>query len=144
MHRYEGADVTVTFDAGRCIHNAHCVRHLPQVFDTAARPWVQPDGAGAADVLRIVAGCPSGALRATRRDGGDAEALAPQAQLDVQVARDGPLFVRGALELVDADGAPLAREETRVALCRCGQSQRKPFCDNSHRTAGWRDTATDG
>jgi uncharacterized Fe-S cluster protein YjdI/CDGSH-type Zn-finger protein len=143
LHAYEGADVTVTFDAGRCIHNAHCVRHLPQVFNTAARPWVQPDQADAADVLRIVAGCPTGALRAVRRDGGDAEALVPQSQLDVRVARDGPLFIRGALELLDADGAPMSTE-TRVALCRCGQSKRKPFCDNSHRTAGWRDTATPG
>lgn len=137
LHDYEGADVTVTFDTSRCIHSAHCVRHLPQVFNTAARPWVQPDEASTADVLRVVAGCPTGALRAVTRNGETAEALQPSTTLEVRVTRDGPLFVRGAIELVDADGVPMA-SETRVALCRCGLSQRKPYCDNSHLRAGWR------
>lgn len=47
------------------------------------------------------------------------------------------LFVRGRLRVVDADGNVI-REDTRVALCRCGASENKPFCDGSHRRIGFR------
>lgn len=40
---YEGPSITVTFEAGRCLHAAECVHGLPEVFDTARRPWIQPD-----------------------------------------------------------------------------------------------------
>lgn len=48
---------------------------------------------------------------------------------------DGPLVVRGDFALTDLDGAPLAPPGRTVALCRCGRSARKPFCDGSHRNA---------
>jgi uncharacterized Fe-S cluster protein YjdI len=143
LHVYEGADVTVTFDASRCIHHAHCVSSLPAVFNTAARPWVQPDNANAATVLAVVAGCPTGALHAVYRTEGNADADRPDVDLVVQVTRDGPLFVRGVVQLVDGTDAVLA-EDDRVALCRCGLSKRKPFCDNSHRAAGWRESPAAG
>jgi CDGSH-type Zn-finger protein len=47
---------------------------------------------------------------------------------------DGPLIVRGDFELRDIDGEPLDAART-VALCRCGRSAVKPFCDGSHKTA---------
>jgi uncharacterized Fe-S cluster protein YjdI len=63
---YTGEDVDVSFDAELCQHAGECVRGLPGVFDTAARPWIQPDGAPAADVIEVVGRCPSGALRIER------------------------------------------------------------------------------
>lgn len=140
LHVYEGAEVTVTFDATRCIHNAHCVRTLPAVFNPAARPWVQPDQASAEHLLRAVAGCPTGALHATHRNGDSAEAFVEAAPLAVRTAHNGPLFLRGAVTVVDADGTTIVSDQ-RVALCRCGLSQRKPFCDNSHLAAGWSEAA---
>jgi CDGSH-type Zn-finger protein len=62
------------------------------------------------------------------------------ASLTVRAGRNGPLFLRGAVAVVDADGSHIVADD-RVALCRCGLSQRKPFCDNSHRAAGWRDAS---
>jgi CDGSH-type Zn-finger protein len=47
----------------------------------------------------------------------------------------GPLYVRGHIRLMSADGGLIA-DETRLTLCRCGRSSHKPFGDNSHRTAG--------
>jgi uncharacterized Fe-S cluster protein YjdI/CDGSH-type Zn-finger protein len=140
LHVYEADGITVTFDAKRCIHNGHCVRTLPAVFDTAARPWVQPGKADPTDVLTVVAGCPTGALQATRSDGHTANAAVPAAPVHIQLGRNGPLFVRGSVEITLGDNTALATD-ARVALCRCGLSARKPFCDNSHRAAGWRDTA---
>ncbi|MGB9492684.1 MAG: CDGSH iron-sulfur domain-containing protein [Terriglobales bacterium] len=43
----------------------------------------------------------------------------------------GPYYVRGLIQLRSADGRT-EFEDTRMALCRCGQSHNKPFCDNSH------------
>jgi uncharacterized Fe-S cluster protein YjdI len=60
---YVGEAVTVSFDPAVCIHAANCVKGLPAVFDTRQRPWIQPDGASAEEVVAQVARCPSGALR---------------------------------------------------------------------------------
>ena len=58
----------------------------------------------------------------------------------IEPRRNGPLFLRGRLRIVDDNGATV-HEDTRVALCRCGASGNKPFCDGSHRTIGF---TTDG
>lgn len=52
--------------------------------------------------------------------------------------QDGPLIVRGDVELVAADGTPIAAHRRTVALCRCGLSAIKPFCDGTHKPAGFR------
>jgi CDGSH-type Zn-finger protein len=56
----------------------------------------------------------------------------------IKVRDNGPYKVTGPVRLVDADGGEwrLATGET-IALCRCGQSRTKPFCDRSHREAGF-------
>ncbi len=51
---------------------------------------------------------------------------------------DGPLLVRGDVELRTADGEPIPRKRRTVALCRCGLSTIKPFCDGTHKAAGFR------
>jgi CDGSH-type Zn-finger protein len=51
--------------------------------------------------------------------------------------RDGPLIVRGDFRLVDQDGAEIDPGRDTVALCRCGKSGIKPFCDGSHKRAGF-------
>lgn len=47
--------------------------------------------------------------------------------------RDGPLLVRGPFELVDQDGVTIDAGRSTVALCRCGHSRIRPFCDGSHQ-----------
>lgn len=51
--------------------------------------------------------------------------------------RDGPLLVRGPVELRDQDGNPIARRDGVIALCRCGKSRQAPFCDSSHKLANF-------
>ena len=51
--------------------------------------------------------------------------------------RDGPLIVRGDFRLVDQDGAEIDPGRRTVALCRCGKSGIKPFCDGSHKRSGF-------
>ncbi|WP_097866360.1 (4Fe-4S)-binding protein [Streptomyces sp. rh34] len=74
---YEGRSITVTFEAGRCLHAAVCVRGLPEVFDTGRRPWIRPDGADAERLAEVVERCPSGALQYERVDGGDRSQASP-------------------------------------------------------------------
>ena len=127
--QYRSADIAVHWEPEYCIHSAICWRSLPAVFDPQARPWVKTDAAGADEVAWVVGACPSGALSFERLDGGPAEPVPATVSVDPQT--DGPLYFRGRLRIIDKQGN-VVREATRAALCRCGHSQNKPFCDLSH------------
>jgi CDGSH-type Zn-finger protein/uncharacterized Fe-S cluster protein YjdI len=131
---YAGDAIEVLWEPRLCIHVRNCVSRLPQVFDPEVRPWVVVDAADAEAVAAAVESCPTGALHYRRLDGGRREQQ--RAETTVEPRPNGPLFVRGAVRIVDGDGR-LIREDTRVALCRCGASENKPFCDGSHRRIGF-------
>lgn len=52
---------------------------------------------------------------------------------EIIVCPRGPLLVRGDFEILDADGEPVDQRRGTVALCRCGGSAIKPFCDGTHK-----------
>ncbi|HLL85694.1 MAG TPA: CDGSH iron-sulfur domain-containing protein [Thermoleophilaceae bacterium] len=52
--------------------------------------------------------------------------------------RDGPLLVRGPFRMQDMHGNEIAVERETVALCRCGKSRSRPFCDGSHKLVRFR------
>ncbi len=131
---YAGDAIEVQWEPRLCIHVRSCVRELPQVFNAETRPWVDADAADADAIAATIETCPTGALHYRRLDDGQQEQ--PQADVTVEPRPDGPLFVRGPIRIVDPD-AGLVREDTRLALCRCGASENKPFCDGSHRRIGF-------
>lgn len=135
VHRYTGERVDVTWDERLCIHFGACVASDGEVFVKGRRPWVVPDAAGPDEVAAIVARCPSGALVAEPRDGATPQ---PAAANVIEVQADGPLHAQGDLDVVGAP-ADMPGVARRAALCRCGLSKLKPFCDNSHRDAGFAD-----
>ncbi|MDE3180538.1 MAG: CDGSH iron-sulfur domain-containing protein [Acidobacteriota bacterium] len=56
----------------------------------------------------------------------------------ITVRNNGSLRIEGDFEIVDQDGAAFELNgRTKLGLCRCGNSQNKPFCDGSHRTCGF-------
>lgn len=57
----------------------------------------------------------------------------------ILVRDNGPLLVQGAFALVDVEGASFSLDSNKpaIALCRCGHSERKPFCDGSHGRCGF-------
>lgn len=61
-----------------------------------------------------------------------------RAATTITACSNGPLLVRGEFEVVDADGGQAPRRRRTVALCRCGLSAIKPYCDGSHKAAGFR------
>ncbi len=132
--RYTSDDIDVTFSGQRCIHAAECVSHLHEVFDTQKRPWIQPDQESADAIAATIHLCPSGALHYERKDGGEAEPT--PAENTIYLIDNAYLRIRGDLEISSSNVA--LTDETRAALCRCGMSDKKPFCDNSHRTVGWK------
>jgi CDGSH-type Zn-finger protein len=59
------------------------------------------------------------------------------AEVTIRVRPNGPYLVEGPVLVLDAEGAAYATKPDKpIALCRCGHSQGKPFCDGSHRTSG--------
>ena len=130
---YATDEIVVEWEPSLCFHSRNCVRALPQVFDEKARPWVNVDAASADEVEAAVALCPSGALR-TRRPGQAKRRLRPA---DIRASENGPLLIRGDVRVLDADGNVLY-EGDKAALCRCGGSANKPFCDGTHKTNSFR------
>ena len=134
---YDGVHLTVFDNRGICQHSGFCTDRLQSAFHTQG-PFVTPSGARMDDIIRAVRECPSGAL-SYAIDGVEA-----RAQVDwdgsrepaIEVSRDGPYRVKGAIALTEEDGGPVARaagsSPEHYALCRCGHSQNKPFCSGMH------------
>ena len=59
------------------------------------------------------------------------------AHVKIETIRNGPYIVTGEVELIDADGNKFPVEK-RMALCRCGASTEKPFCDGTHSNVGFK------
>ena len=62
---------------------------------------------------------------------------AAMAHVTIETIRNGPYIVTGEVELIDADGNKFPVEK-RMALCRCGASTEKPFCDGTHSKIGFK------
>lgn len=126
---YEGEAITVHYGVKRCIHAAECVKRLSDVFDTQRRPWINADGASVEAIADAVEHCPSGALHVTAKDGSYQEAV--PTQNTIILWQDGPIQIHGDLTILGATVD--VQDETRATLCRCGASNHKPFCDNTHK-----------
>ena len=132
---YAGKRITILDNRALCAHVGYCTDGLAKVFRHHDRPWIDPDGAPAEEIIATIRKCPSGAL-SYAIDG--AEASPPGRPPGIAVTRDGPYAVTGGIELVGVKfGEGASREH--YTLCRCGASRNKPFCDGSHWDAGFRD-----
>jgi CDGSH-type Zn-finger protein/Rieske Fe-S protein len=127
---YQGTGITIHRVGALCAHASFCANRvtdwyqmLPETVDTNAR----------AELIGMVEHCPSGAL-VYEIDGQVIEPDLPQAIGPVQ---DGPLWVTGNVTLIGTDGT-LLETRNRIELCRCGQSENKPFCDGTHFEIGFR------
>ncbi len=140
VFEFPGSEIDVQWDERLCIHIGECGKSSGDLFEGGREPWCVPDRASKAEVREIVERCPSGAL--TYRDkAGDPE-KAP-AQNTLMVLYNGPYYAHGDLAI---EGSPedMPGVRRRVALCRCGQSKNKPFCDNSHLAARFEDSGAVG
>jgi CDGSH-type Zn-finger protein len=128
---FEGDGIVMTDDRSLCTQAGYCGdrftnvwRMISQASDPAIRERIQ----------HMVSLCPSG--RIDWAPDPDADPVEPPFQPGVAVVRDGPLWVRGRVTVTGADGQRY-EVRNRVALCRCGHSENKPFCDGSHKEVGF-------
>ncbi len=115
------------------------------MFRSGQEPFVAPSGGRLDDIIRAVRDCPSGAL-GFAIDGAEARS---QTNWDnsrepaIEISRDGPYRITGGIALTDAGAGPVSRNAgaslEHYALCRCGQSQNKPFCSGMHWYVGFTD-----
>jgi 3-phenylpropionate/trans-cinnamate dioxygenase ferredoxin subunit len=59
------------------------------------------------------------------------------AEVTIRSLKNGPYLVQGQVELLDAEGNKVVVEKETIALCRCGASTNKPFCDGTHSKIGF-------
>lgn len=135
---YSNSEVTVIWKPDLCIHSENCVNALPEVFRPDERPWIRVEEAGSEKIIEAVNKCPSGALSYRTRGEIREELEELDDKVRIRASRNGPFIVEGGkVELLDADGNPCAARGRSIALCRCGASGNKPFCDGSHKEAGF-------
>lgn len=145
--KYTNGEITVVWKPKTCIHSTLCWKGLIEVFNPKERPWIKMDGASSGKIIEQVGKCPSGALSYYMNNEPGAEEtenklVAESASiLKIQVSPNGPYLIKtdpiaiGCL-IIHSDG----HEETKtgtMALCRCGASANKPYCDGSHRRTGF-------
>lgn len=135
LDTYVGKSITIRDNRGTCCHSGNCTDHLPSVFHHEGEPFVTADGASADEAVAIIRQCPSGALSFTR-DGVDYNG--EDRDQAIYVSKDGPYHVQGdiAIQREKQNTGALAEH---YALCRCGHSKNKPFCDGTHWYVGFKD-----
>jgi uncharacterized Fe-S cluster protein YjdI/CDGSH-type Zn-finger protein len=133
MKEYSNDEITVFWDPKKCIHSKNCVKGLPAVFSHDRRPWINIRGASSEEIMKVIDKCPSGALSYRKTDA-DHESSAK-----IKVIEKGPLLVDGDCILIDRAGNMIANRGP-FALCRCGGSKNKPYCDGTHLIIGFDDT----
>ncbi len=137
-HSYTNGEVTILWEKDRCIHSTLCWKGLPAVFKPGKRPWITPEGIGTEQIIEQVRKCPSGALSYRMNDGSGTLPTAAATERLIEATPNGPLVLQGPCTVKHADGSE-ETHEGKVALCRCGASANKPYCDGSHRRAGFSD-----
>lgn len=133
---FSGKEIDVTWEGQLCIHIAECGRAQGELFVGGRQPWCQPDLVDADETINVVERCPSGALSYQAKDQSTEEKVAPENS--IVVSYNGPYFVRGDISF-EPTITELAGIKFRAALCRCGHSKNKPFCDNAHEDVNFKD-----
>lgn len=123
---YVGKKITIHDDRGICSHAGYCTDGLPKVFRMSTEPWIDADAESVEKIIKTIKKCPSGALSYSI-DGVLHDKFADISE--IKVTKDGPYYVKGFIKLKDKD-EPTSEEH--YALCRCGKSKNKPFCDGQH------------
>jgi uncharacterized Fe-S cluster protein YjdI len=136
---YTNGELTVVWKPGLCIHSAKCVEALPEVYHPKEKPWIKPNNATTEALKKQISTCPSGALTYYMNDEDPSQArhtleegpTSTGGLVKVEVMQGGPLIVYGSIRVKGKDGQEELKANT-CALCRCGASSQKPYCDGSH------------
>jgi CDGSH-type Zn-finger protein len=137
--KIEGDDI-ILFDVPKLCASGHFCTRAGGVWDLVRKKSDNPEKKKIA--IKEVANCPSGRLVMVDKKTG--QEIEPDFEQSISIAEDeiagvsGPIWVKGKIQIEGSDGT-LYEKRNRVTLCRCGQSNNKPFCDGSHITSRFKD-----
>ncbi len=130
---FRGQQIVVRDDHSLCVHSGFCGNRITDIWNMLKDP---DESLVRGQIMAMVEKCPSGTLSfALEADG---EVVEPDLPKEIAVIPDGPLWVSGGIPVERRDGQPL-ETRNRMALCRCGASSNKPFCDGTHKEVGFTD-----
>jgi uncharacterized Fe-S cluster protein YjdI len=147
MKEYKNDHIIVHWFPKLCAHPGTCLKLLPEVFNLKQRPWVNVDAAAPEEIISAIDECPSGALRYSLPKSSKVDAKVANgvgninfeksnpAVVKIGVNANGPLLMEGPTVVIGLDGNPL-KEGSKMALCCCGLSDNRPFCDGTHTKQG--------
>ena len=124
---FPGDPITFYENVAICSHAGFCLSGMPDKWRAEGKHTDE-------ELVEPVKKCPSGALSYSR---GETEYRDQERPPKVRVVKDGPLEIEGGIELRNTDWGEGASKE-HYALCRCGASKMKPFCDGAHDKV-WKD-----
>ncbi|MEN9549892.1 MAG: hypothetical protein RIR12_2483 [Bacteroidota bacterium] len=137
--KYTNGEVTIVWQPKLCIHSAICAKGLPGVFNPQRRPWIGLSASTTNIIIEQVNKCPSGALsyyiNNTTMDNQQTTPPATE-KLIIQAAPNGPFLIKTECVIIHSNGTEETKTGT-VALCRCGASTNKPYCDGKHKSIGF-------
>jgi uncharacterized Fe-S cluster protein YjdI len=119
VKRYQKDELTIVWEPAKCIHSGICVKMLPEVYDPKAKPWIQQENASVEQLKAQIDKCPSGALS---YEMDSAAMAADQPGLDVEILENGPIIIKGKLNITHPSGTKESKDKA-TAFCRCGASQ---------------------
>ena len=133
---YSNDEITVFWKPDICIHSAECVKGLPEVFDPNKKPWVNLKNSESKEIMATIDKCPSGALSYQVKNESNEENSSIVSAANLNLLSNGPIIVEGDFKIFDVNGNEI-ETKSKIAICRCGASGNKPFCDGSHSKIGF-------
>ncbi len=127
---HAGTGITVHRVGALCAKSRFCANQITDWYQLLAK---SDDVNARTEVAAMVQHCPSGTLVLEI----DGEILEPDLRRAISPIEDGPYWITGGVSVVRSDGVAL-EVRNRMALCRCGESSNKPFCDGTHHRIGFR------
>lgn len=130
--KYINGELTVIWKPDACLHSTICFRGLPKVFNPSRRPWIEPLADTQEAIIAQIKKCPSGALSYELNQIKTENMENKTDHTSITVTNKGPYLIKGKFLFVNSDGKEELKDGN-IALCRCGASANKPFCDGSHK-----------
>jgi uncharacterized Fe-S cluster protein YjdI len=135
---YKKDDLTVIWQPDLCIHSANCFKGLSRVFDPSKKPWINVEAASVDEISAQIDKCPSGALSYRYDSDPEKNNEEIQSNISVDVSKNGPILIKGPIT-IKYSGSEEVNTSRTIALCRCGKSSNKPYCDGTHKKVGFED-----
>ncbi len=139
---YPGKGILMKDVRSLCIHAGFCRNRVTDAWSLTRK---SDDIQARTELIAMIEHCPSGALtyalddaRKHHETGEPAwQSIEPTLPKSIALMPNGPLWVTGGISIIRSDNTPM-EIRNRVALCRCGHSKNKPFCDGTHAEVGFK------